>query len=117
MKTYTEIQGKAPFDWNAFLSKESYTEEELLQAKGLSKEWVTCACGNLCNVIPRYDNGEPEDIMLVIRGASFHVCISMMYASLNNNVSKFYYHKEKAIFTLHAIEQRSQQIINELNKK
>ena len=76
MKTYTEHKGKESFDWNAFLNKETYTLEELINAKMLANSWITCACGNQCEIIPRNETGSPCDIILYELGLDFSYAIS-----------------------------------------
>lgn len=78
MKSFAEQAGKKPFDWNAFLSKESYSDLELEEAKGLSLTWITCACGNQCDAIPRNNMGQPEDGDLIDLGLRFSMEIERM---------------------------------------
>jgi hypothetical protein len=73
-KTYAEANGAAPFDWNAFLSI-GHTEEEWEAANVLSQEWVTCACGNQCDALPRNRHGEPLDPELFWAGNEFNSAI------------------------------------------
>lgn len=116
MKTYAETQGKKPFDWNAFLEKESYTEDELYQAIDSAIDWVTCACGNQCDVIPRGYDGKPLDRRLKKLGREFFVCIKTMYYYFKADEEQFENCRHLAISTLHAIEARSQEIINQIKK-
>lgn len=72
-KTYAETQGEAPIDWNKFLAnppeKDSYDH---MVAADLSGEWVTCACGNQCAIIPRHEyKGSPMDAELAKLGLDF----------------------------------------------
>ena len=73
MKSYAETQGKTAFDWNAFLQNppEKGSEDHYNSSK-LSGSWVTCACGNLCDIIPRMDRGRPEDFLLEMLSFIFH---------------------------------------------
>lgn len=103
MKTYAESEGKEPFDWSEFLNKENITEEEWTNAYLLSNEWVTCACGNQCDLIPRNDDGIPKDLELNLLGCFFH----------NHIASR---RIDDAKQTLKAIEKRSAYLIDELNK-
>jgi len=116
MKTYAETKGKAPFDWKAFLEKESYTKDELFYAKELAKNWVTCACGNQCDVIPRGYDGKPLDRRLKKLGRELFVCINAMCYPFEDSEEQFEYCRQSAISTLHAIEARSQEIINQIKK-
>lgn len=77
MKTYAEANKRKPFNWERFLSRKNITEREWADAGELSSDWVTCACGNQCNIIPRYDNtnwydGAPKDAILMRLGAQFN---------------------------------------------
>tara|TARA_R110000850_G_scaffold49576_1_gene122203 strand:- start:1610 stop:1921 length:312 start_codon:yes stop_codon:yes gene_type:complete len=103
MKTYTESKNETLFNWNKFLNQKEITEKEWSFAKDLSVDWVTCACGNQCDVIPRYGGGGPKDILLYNLGMSF------TYAIDTKNIQ---YAKD----TLHKIELRSSELINEINK-
>jgi hypothetical protein len=103
MKTYTESKNETLFNWNEFLNQKEITEDEWDKAKDLAGEWVTCACGTQCDVIPRYPAGGPKDILLYNLGMSF------TYAIETKNIQ---YAKD----TLHKIELRSSELINEINK-
>lgn len=103
MRTYAESKGKKPFDWNEFLNKENITEEEWDNASKLAQEWVTCACGNQCDVIPRNDDGDPKDWKLTSLGCLFFRFITLKRA-------------DDAKITLKAIEKRSAYLIDKLNK-
>lgn len=115
MKTYAEQQNEKPFDWNAFLNKEDYTREELQEASFLSSQWVTCACGNQCHIIPRDIKGEPEDEILLWAGIEFHDEIENM-RSYRDVKHKFYVGKERAKKLLIEIEQRSDVLIKQLKR-
>lgn len=68
--TYAESIGEKPFDWwDALNNPEKYKDVDLLD---LSGEWVTCACGNQCDVIPRSEDGQPVDNELLDLGYRFH---------------------------------------------
>lgn len=98
------------FNWNDFLSKESYTEEELQEANVLSGSWVTCACGNLCDAIPRCPDGSPWDEKLFELGMKFDNDITMMLHTRNTQVV-FERYKRYSIETLNSIEKRSGEIL------
>ncbi|MFT5347790.1 MAG: hypothetical protein ACI9M3_000824 [Bacteroidia bacterium] len=101
--TYTESKNKTPYDWNEFLDQKEITEKEWDKAKDLAGEWVMCACGSQCDVIPRWPAGGPKDELLYNLGMKF------AYAIDNKNIQ---YAKE----TLQKIEVRSSELINEINK-
>lgn len=110
MTTYAESQNKAPFDWTEFLNRDYYTKEELLQALKLSESWVTCACGNQCNVIPR-DQGIPKDPRLQALGYAFSERLNEMFQADSQGLG---FRSDEALETLRKIEIRSAEIIKEL---
>jgi hypothetical protein len=126
MKTYAETRGENPFDWSAFLSQETYSVDELEHAADLAAMWTTCACGNLCDIIPRRDitimrsgayftKGEPLDEELKDLGSEFGLLISRMYCALKTADYKSYdTAKQDAIETLELIERRSTILIAEI---
>lgn len=104
MKTYSETQGKAPINWWDRIERlDTAQDEEIRVWIGDASSWITCACGNQCDIIPR-KNGEPVDGYLMNLGMEFYLRIAR---------------KEKPIATtvLKQIEQRSTQLINEINNK
>ena len=108
MKTYAESVGEKPFDWNEFLSRESHSDLDWNWAHSLARKWPTCACGNLCDVIPRKKEGdyfgmggEPLDKKLTDLGLDF---LNAIYA--HNALS--------ARITLHQIETRSAEILAQM---
>jgi hypothetical protein len=104
MKKYAEKKGKEAFDWNKFLENPPEKgSEEHLDACDLAEDWVTCACGNLCDIIPRSTLGRPLDDKLESLGIDF-----------NNSVQDARYDVGKE--TLAKIEKRSEEIIKELTK-
>jgi len=100
-QTYAESCGCAPFDWNAALANppEKYSEEHT-RLIDLSADWVTCACGNQCDIIPRYKSGAPMDEYLRYLGDEFDVKVRLADWC-------------EAIDTLENIEERSGEIITE----
>lgn len=118
--TYAEKEGKAPFDWNAFLAKpiDEYKASELYEAKNLAGDWVTCACGNQCDIIPRhsgkdgYTSGVPIDKELQSLGQEFYEKISAIYYATYNLTAKVI--QVQAVVTLHKIEKRSSELIAEI---
>jgi hypothetical protein len=104
MKTYTESKNETLFDWNKFLDQKEITNIEWIFAADISGDWVTCACGTQCDVIPRYEGGRPKDKLLYDLGVKF------AYAIDDRNLQ---YAKD----TLLKIELRSSELINEINEK
>ena len=104
MKKYTETQGQESFDWNAFLDNPPEKgSEEHLDACDLSQDWITCACGNLCDIIPRCILDRPVDGKLQRLGIAFY-----------NKIKDAEYDLAKE--TLVKIENRSLEIIEGLTK-
>ena len=99
--SYAAAQGVPPFDWNAFLLKPSYTDDEWQEAQNYANEWVTCACGNQCAVLPRGINGVPMDRVLADLGAMF--CDAIWARDIS-----------EAYYILQAIEQRATTLLNAL---
>lgn len=104
-KTYSEDQGKEAFDWKKALSAKRISEitwDELSRRAG---DWVTCACGNQCAIIPRHENGEPKDKVLALLGGP-----QGFYDAIRERDKKY------AIELLELIELRSEALIKELSK-
>lgn len=109
MKTYTAYKGGEYFDWNKFLKnairrKTDIPSLNIEEIKNISRDWVTCACGNQCAAIPRDLDGEPKDKELAKAGARFHSLICSQSW-------------EEARNTLRAIERRSKQLLTEIQKE
>lgn len=66
-----------------------------------SKEWVTCACGNQCVIIPRNDSGSPVDRKLFDLGVRFHRSVVRR-------------DKKSALKILNKIEERSAYLIKQI---
>jgi len=122
-KTYAESQGKKPFDWNAFLDKKTYTIDELSNAAELASNWVTCACGNQCYIIPRGEDdwdGGPVDGKLNALGVDFMHNIEVLADKFDRDID-IESARKKAKSTLAKIEKRSsyliQKEVKEISKK
>ena len=78
-RNYAETQGEPAFDWNKFLvTAHLHSNHDWESAKELAGDWVTCATGNQCDLIPRHEkNGlfyrrhEPKDTQLAELGIKF----------------------------------------------
>lgn len=101
MKTYSEREGEEPFNWNEFLNKKNISKEEWDNAESLADSWVTCACGNQCDVIPRDCFGGPKDRELFRLGYNFYKVIGSKDINSAKEILK-------------AIEERSAYLINEI---
>jgi len=104
MKTYSETWGKKPFDWNKFLQNppEKGSEEHKL-AIYLAGNWVTCAFGVQCSLIPRNPEGMPYDNISKMLGEKFNLKIRGCFWPEAKDV-------------LGKIEKRSAEIIKGLTK-
>jgi hypothetical protein len=101
MTTYSEAKKRKPFDWFKALNAE-YPDWHRL--KNIAASWVTCACGNQCERIPRNEGGAPDDIVLYDLGTKFSQAIE-------------YEQRPLAIQILNEIEKRSVHIINEIKNQ
>ncbi len=104
LKSYTSTQGKVTFDWNEFLNRKEISEYSWYLAKNRSQNWITCACGTQCNIIPRDVFGTPKDITLQRYGFSFNIAIRKKS-------------KREAKKVLKLIEKRSSELIKEITTK
>lgn len=110
MEMYAASVGAKQFDWNAFLHKNIYTQEELDEAYELASNWPTCAVGNTCSIIPRNKTGSPKDIELLALGTNFFTHVSKM----QNNDSSIYDHQQEAKAIWVDIEWRAIELVNEI---
>jgi hypothetical protein len=97
------------FDWNKFLKnairrKTPLDKKEWDKVESLARDWVTCACGNQCSVIPRDEDNEPLDDTLRSLGIQFH-----------RKIQDCNWKDAKEI--LKEIEHRSVEIIDEISKE
>lgn len=71
-KAYNEVCEQETFDWKEFLANDGITHRDTW-AEALDKagEWVTCACGVQCAIIPRSASGRPYDPYLKALGNHF----------------------------------------------
>jgi hypothetical protein len=124
---YVESKKHEPFNWFEFLSKENYSYGELSSALFLSKNWITCACGQQCSVIERLPSGEPKDYYLAYLGQIFHNAIKGMHyfhqlelrpddLEEYSAIGSFNNYLNLAILILLEIEHRSTELIKEIQK-
>ena len=112
MKTFAETKGEPPFDWNAFLAQDEFSNEELTDAMILAGEWVTCACGNLCLTLPRQHAGQPLDDDLADLGFEFDEAIRLMEAARSwDDLEATLKWRDKARGILALIEARSTELL------
>lgn len=115
LKRYSEVRGRPPIDWNDRIKKmaDGIVKEhsaEHAHYRSDSGSWVTCACGNQCNIIPRHksskyhNEGTPLDNILETLGVDFHRAIQNFNPKVAGQV-------------LERIEERSAYLIKEILKK
>jgi hypothetical protein len=98
------------FDWFAFLNQdiESVSEDYFDEANSLADNWVTCACGQLCKVLPRGSGNHPMDEELYNLGMDFAYEIDNLRDSRVNK------DKLKALETLNKIEARTTLLLEQM---
>lgn len=105
MTTYSETKGKPPINWWDRIERlDTVDEEEYLQWCEDAKDWITCACGSQCDIIPRNEFGVPVNYDLKSFGDSFCVFIRNR-------------RKDKSTWALKNIEHISNRLINEINNR
>lgn len=118
--TFSKAQGVRPFDWNRALREITpRSRVRLARLPKLSGQWVTCACGNLCELLPRYEtesdfsshmNGEPKDHLLGRLGYQFHERVEALAEETDEGAitpARFERLRRAAQVTLAKIERRS----------
>lgn len=81
-----------------------------------AKEWDLCACGNLCELIPRESKSlDPVDSQLFYLGEEFAGELQGMRDSFfENNIERYNYYRKAAIYTHELIENRATEILIEM---
>jgi hypothetical protein len=105
-KTYAEVQSEESFDWRIALkeaTERELSDDEWEELGEKSNDWVSCACGNMCSIIPRDHVGRPKDEYLAGLGETF-----------NDNIDDK--DPEEALKTLCEIEKRSEYLILQIDK-
>ena len=106
IKTYSEIWGREAFDWNKALSAKVISIKTWDELRHKAGDWVTCACGNQCAIIPRSESGRPlDELLATLGGKDFG-----FYGAIVRR------DKEEALHLLKLIELRSAYLIKELSK-
>lgn len=107
MKTYAEKELKKPYNWNKMLELAMQGKARgavRIHMNNMAGNWVTCACGNQCDIIPRDVDGVPEDEKLDSLGMRFlEEVLDMEWTEAKK--------------TLRQIELRSAQLIKEIKCK
>lgn len=115
LKPYSVTMGKPITNWWKTLERlrelttkhvtgmmTSEEELEKVRMNILASNWVTCACGNQCSIIPRDNVGGPKDRELNQLGVDFYTAVMG-------------YDVGGAKKILHKIEERSASIIKKIN--
>lgn len=106
-QTYAETRKEQPFDWNRALMDAISNPPGKFELENLGERadrWVTCACSQLCAIIPRNPCGEPIDKELSNLGVEFaDLVLDAEYGA--------------ALATLESIEARSAILIAEERAK
>ena len=123
MKTYSESQKIDNIDWNQVLTGLEYGDDDFVDNldhyEKASNDWVTCAVGNQCDVIPRSEVGAPEDKILSDLGQTFATRFATLAYNIQNNSGHHRLISEgvgDCYSTLSAIEERSTTLINEIQR-
>jgi hypothetical protein len=98
------------FDWFAFLKQdmESVDVDYFNKANSLADNWVTCACGQLCKVLPKGNGNSPVDNELYDLGMDFaHEIDNLRYTRQNED-------RLKALETLNKIEARTTLLLEQM---
>jgi hypothetical protein len=101
VKTYAESQNEQPFDWWKALEE---PDKDWPDLRTKAASWTTCACGNVCDIIPRDEVDAPKDSQLAYLGSYFYVLIANADVVTAKEVLK-------------EIEERSGKLIGELLTK
>lgn len=107
MKTYAESIGHRPFNWLVALKdarKGLASPEDVETMKKAACQWPTCACGNMCDLLPR---GRPAE-------QSAPLDDDLYFAGLNFAEAVDCEDWIEAIRIFHAIEARSTHLLQEM---
>lgn len=128
------FKGITPVNWIDALTKEQWSWEELKNMERAAGNWVTCACGNQCDIIPRKnwksaddDFGQPDDPELYRLGMQFYQIIQKLCSRARldsfNEKTRMYeqsyaieHYAFSAMETLKLIEKRSMEVIKWLRE-
>lgn len=124
---YSITQKETYINWELALKKVKIGDiartQELMW---LSESWVTCACGNQCEIIPRaqsgFFKGRPKDKDLRDLGLKFNEYVDELYIMTEDDnpsrCAKLQFNKTraKALAVLGKIEKRSAELIKEIRK-
>ena len=102
------------YDWPQIirdLQADAYTAHGKRDVRKAAREWATCACGNLCNEIPRKASGAPCDAVLSFAGLDFCYAIRDLCKAKTAHQREIY--AISARYHLFRIEQRADRLLRE----
>jgi len=103
-KTYAESKQMSKFNWKEWLEaavRKSPTRMDRYKKSEMAVNWVTCACGNQCDQIPRDTSGMPRDKDLADLGGKFYSAVHSGYY-------------ESALGLLELIEKRAAELLTDI---
>ena len=75
---YSEANAKWVYDWPTIiddLEAGLYDKKKMTECLDAAIDWVTCAVGNQCDLLPRDVSGAPIDPLQIILGINFSAYI------------------------------------------
>ena len=112
MKTYTEAMANDKFDWyDALMDARAgrLTEDDHDELTRKAEDWTMCACGNMCDLIPRRETRELDNFREG-RGSPLDDELRQLGMDFSEQVEEKDWFS--AINTLSNIEYRSYEILN-----
>ena len=104
------------FCWFKFLNQpeSDFSKEDLNNATILSKDWITCACGQLCKDLERHECNTPKDDALYILGIRFMDLIENARSIYVANTELFMHEIKEAKLILLEIEKRTDVLLRNI---
>lgn len=128
MKTFYDLQSKIEdqfyndipaINWNTVIDRMEagdYDGDDYDEWDERANDWVTCACGNQCEAIPRGYTGAPKDAELFRLGGQFPVTLEVLHEAVEVGQGKasLKVSADVARQCLADIERRSSEILAEM---
>ena len=111
---YSEKHSRWIYDWPTIINDLEaglYSKQSMRECKRAAYDWVTCAVGNQCALLPRNKNGLPADFNAAHLGRAFAQYIEAMIYSSGADLALF---SLAARGALAAIEFRSAKLLAEM---
>ena len=98
------------------IEREGFESEDWETWDAAANDWVMCACGNQCAVIPRGMTGAPRDALLSSLGRDFPMLLERLASAVTGgeNEHEREYCAAKVRKCLADIERRSSEILAEM---